>query len=626
MQKFRNIFYIVAFFSLFITPAWCEDENSSHYLEHAQKMVVTATMTEKEIEKAPGSVEVITFKEIEEMGADTVSEALEESIGIVIETESGRVKTPNIRGTGVKHTLILIDGRRIPPGFKELVDLNHIPVEMIDRIEIIRGAGSALYGSDAMGGVVNIITKKPDEGLSAGLSYKYGQDTYGDAESNRYGAYASYGADKVGIFVSGNIDNKNGYDHDDLSPDDGDELKFDSAQGRFIYNLNGSHALSTGFEYSNNNREGIRDFQGKDRLKDAEDERQNYYLQYDGKTDAESKMMLRIAHCDYENTIEMTPAPAEPFNPLEHESDELAGQFSGLFFKQHTISSGFDFREETRTETNIRKDDMDNLGFYLQDEFQVTNPLYIVFGLRYDDHSEFGSNWAPRTSFVFSALDNLRIKASWGTGFRAPSLPELFSTSYKKRGKEIYEHNSDLNAEESESYDFSIGGEHKALFGNVTLFQNKIENLIHAVYYKSEGSGKKKVDYYKYQNIADATTRGVEGNIGIQLPAGLSLSGNLTYVDDKDNDVTEYLKSQVKLSQSYSKFGLHWNIRANYKGNMKEANGDDLDNYATYHCYLSKFLSNSIKVHAGADNIFNKKSDDHLITPATYYCGISFEI
>jgi len=626
MQVLRNTIYLGILMSLFAASAWGSDEQRSHSTESVQEMFVTATMTEKEIEKAPGSLEVITFKAIEEMGADTVSQALEEATGLVIETESGRVKTPNIRGTGVKHTLILIDGRRLAAGFRELVDLNHIPVEMVDRIEVIRGAGSALYGSDAMGGVVNIITKKPTEELSAGLSYKFGLDAYGAAESNRYAAYAGNSAGKLGFFVSGSLDSRNGYDHDGTSPDDGDDLAFGSAQGRFIYNLTEAQALSAGFEYSNDDREGIRDFQAQDRLRDSEDKRQNYYLQYDDKTGSDRTFMFRVAHSDYENSIEMTPAPAEPSSSIEHKLNEATGKFSGVYFKQHAITSGFDFREEARTEVNLRSDDVDNLGFYLQDEFQITDPLYIVFGLRYDDHSEFGSNWAPRTSVVFSAFDNLRLKASWGTGFRAPTLSELFSTSYKKRGKEIYEPNADLVAEESESYDIGIEGEYGTFFGKFGLFEHKFDNLIDAVHYKSKGSGKKKVDYYKYENISEATTRGVEGNIGIRLPAGFSLSGNLTYVDDKDRDITEYLKSQVKVSQAYPQFGLHWNIRANYKGKMKETNGDSLDNYATYHCYLSKELSNSIKIHAGADNIFNEKSDDHMITPATYYCGVSFEL
>lgn len=621
MLKIEKIVLTAVLISLFTAQAWCEDSTAE-----VPQMVVTATMTEKEIEKAPGSLEVITSEEIMEMGADTVSQALQEATGLVIETESGRVQTPDIRGTGVKHTLVLIDGRRLSAGFNDLVDLNHIPVEMIDRIEVVRGAGSALYGSDAMGGVVNIITRKPTERLSAGVSYKYGQDTYRDAESNRFGGFAGNTIGNAGFFASGSFEDRNGYDHDGISPDDGDELKNGAAQGRFEYSFNESNSLSAGFEYSNDDREGMRDFQGEDRLRDAEDERLNYYLRYDGQPGAGNALMLRLAHSDYENNIDMTPAPAEPFNTLEHELNEASAQFSSAFFKNHLITSGIDFREETRTEKTVRKDDDDNIGIYLQDEIQITAPLYIVLSARYDRHSEFGSNLAPRTSLVYSVIDNLRLKASWGKGFRAPALSELFSTSYRKRGKEVYEPNPDLEAEESESYDFGIEGEYKAFSGSVTLFQNEIDNLINAVYYKSEGSGKKKVDYYRYQNIDEATTRGVEADIALRLPAGFSLSGSLTYVDDKDNETTEYLKSNLKLGQSYPEFGFRWNIRANYKGNMKDAEGNDLSDYTTYHCYLSKDLADMFRIFAGADNLFNKKSSDHMITPATYYCGVSFEI
>ena len=101
-----------------------------------EKMVVTATMTEREIENAPGSIEVITSQEIEEMDIQTVADALQIATGLMVEWETGRTKSPSIRGAGSKHTLTLIDGRRITGGYKDFVDINQMSVTKIEQCHL----------------------------------------------------------------------------------------------------------------------------------------------------------------------------------------------------------------------------------------------------------------------------------------------------------------------------------------------------------------------------------------------------------------------------------------------------------------------------------------------------------
>ena len=198
----------------------------------AGTVVVTATMTEKQIADVPGAVQVITGQALIEMNAQTVADAVAEATGLVVTTETGRQKRPSIRGTGNNHTLLLIDGRRLAAGFKDLLGLEQVPVDMIERIEVVRGPASALYGSDAIGGVVNVITKTPSRDLSMGLTAQYGQSIYHEGQEAVGSAYVGDTWGRLGLLLAGGYRDKDGYDRDGVTPDDGDDIAFGSGGGR----------------------------------------------------------------------------------------------------------------------------------------------------------------------------------------------------------------------------------------------------------------------------------------------------------------------------------------------------------------------------------------------------------
>ena len=632
MKKFKLALCLLAIISAITPAANAQEKNIEPKAAELEKMVVTATMTEKMIEEAPGSIEVITSQEIEEMGAQTVAEALEVATGLMITGETGRIKAPSIRGTGNKHTLVLIDGRRFSMGYKDFLDINQISVDMIDRIEVVRGPTSALYGSDAIGGVVNIITKKPPRDLAAGATYQYGISKYNEGEEHIGRAYVGDSFGRFGFLLAGGCRNKDGWDRDEVLPDDGDHEELGSVDGRFSFNLNDNHSLLAGFEYSDMDREGMRDFQKLDRERTAEDKRHGYFLQYDAKLSPLNNLMLKAYHSEHENEIEFSPtAVVTGEENAKRKLNQVEGRFTGAFLDKHILIVGSEFREESREDETGRDDDLDNFSFYLQDEYQVFDPLYLVLGVRFDEHSEFGSEWTPRASMIYSFLNNLRLKASYGCGFRAPSISELFVTSYRKKGKWIYEPNPDLDPEESESYEVGIDGEYKKFWGRITGFRNEIENLIEAVYYKSTGKGKEKKDYYRHQNIAEATMEGVELESGLNLPLNFSISGNLTYLETEDKKTGKDLEGQpdykgyLKLGYHYLEFGLRANIRMDYIGERYYDSGIQ-DAYTLYHCYLSKELFRGFTLFAGVDNIFNKRVEmDNVVDvePTFYYAGVT---
>ena len=626
MRFFKIVFCLLILLLAFVFTAQAQEE------AELEKMVITATMTEREIENAPGSIEVVTSLEIEEMDAQTVADALEMATDLIVEGETGRTKTPSIRGAGGKHTLVLIDGRRLSAGYKGFVDINQIPVDMIDRIEVVRGPTSALYGSDAIGGVVNIITKKPPRESEMGATFQYGISTYGEGEEPVGRAYVGSSIERFGFILAGGYKHKHKWNRDGIVPDDGDDVELGSINGRFSFDLNDNHGLLAGFEYSDMEREGLRFYQNLDRERTSEDKRHGYFLEYDGKPSTFCNLMLRAYHSEHENEIGFSPdADVTGEEDAKRKLNQAETRFTGAFFDRHILTAGCEYREESREDAAGRDDDIDNLGLYLQDEYQVVDPLSIILSVRFDEHSKAGSEWTPRASIIYGILDNLRFKASYGKGFNAPSISELFVVSYRKRGKQVYEPNPDLDPERSDSYEAAIEGEYKKFWGRITAFRNEVKNLIEAVYYGSTGSGKTKIDYYRYQNIDEATMEGVELEGGVDLPWSFSFSGNMSSLNTENKNTGKDLEGQpdykgyLKLGYDYPGFGLRANIRMNYIGKCYYADGTE-DDYTLFDCYVSKDLFKHIKLFAGINNIFNTREEkDGIVNvePTFYYAGLT---
>ncbi len=631
-KKLVVIYALLALFSLGSSVFGATQMNGD--VVDTEEVVVTATMTEKLLKEAPGSIEVITEQELFEMNADTLAEALEEATGLLMTTETGRMMRPSIRGTGNKHTLVLMDGRRITSGFKDLQGLEQIPVDMIKRIEVVRGPASALYGSDAIGGVVNIITKKSPKTMTMGGTVKYGQSTYGEGEESMGSAYVGNAMGRFGFLLAGGYRDKDGYDRDGVTPDDGDSIEMKSAGGRFSYELSDGHDLLAGFEAVDRNFNGLRDLQNLDRERDTDDRRLNYFLEYDGKLTPKSSLMLLANRSWHENEVSVDPPTAEIVDAIGDESNaerslnQLEARLTSLAFEKHLLTLGTEYVQERREDDSGLDDDVETFSVYAQDEYRIFEPLYMTLSVRYDNYSDFGSEWTPRVSMTYAILDNLRLKGAWGKGFRAPGFLELFIPTYMKQGKQIIEPNDDLEPESSESYEIGIQGEYNNFQAGITWFKTDIEDLIEAVYYASTGSGKSKKEYYQYQNIAEATMQGVELECSLKLPAGFTLSGNLAYLDTEDKTTGEELegrpdyKGTVKLAYQCLPLRIRTNVRVTHVGERYYANGDQ-GSMTLVDTYLSKDVTDRLQLFVGVDNLFNTGKDNYE-EPEFFYCGARF--
>lgn len=510
-------------------------------------VVVTATRTEEAKVEVGSTVTVIPAAELKKSGKKTVGEALATIPGLDVVRNGGPGTNAgvHIRGANAEHTLIMIDGVELndPSNPGRSYDLAHLGIDNIDRIEVVHGPQSTLYGSDAIGGVINIITKsgagKPrfylsgeggsynsfreSAGFSGGtekMSYSLGvsrfdsksfsasAEKYGNTERDGYGN-TSIDA-KVEVKPKKNIsvdlmaryyDTKSDMDNNAGAGGDDPNSIYDAKQSVFAGNIRtsfmkGKWDQRLGFSFNNIKRE------------------------YDNPTDdlhpfdaSDGIYKGRILKTDWQHNIYLHPTNTltagieyeKEFGESEYNWQSAWGPGQSLFPEK---SAG-------------------NTGIYLQDNLKLGDTLFTTFGVRFDDHSRFGNKTTFRIAPALVLKNGTKIKGSYGSGFKAPTLYQLYApaTDWGPIG------NENLQPEESKGWDIGI---EQFLFKNrlnfgITYFSNEFENLIQ--YDWALG----------FTNVASAETGGVEVFMAAFPFKRLNFRLNYTYTNSEDKTTGEEL-------------------------------------------------------------------------------------
>ncbi|MBN2290673.1 MAG: TonB-dependent receptor [Candidatus Glassbacteria bacterium] len=609
-------------------------------------VVVTATLTEQGVENVPAAVEVIDEDEINGMGAETVADALKESQSLALQTGSGRALVASLRGLRANHSLILIDGRRVSTGFRNNIDLGEIPNSMIERIEVVRGPTSALYGSDAVGGVINIITRDPSREMTGGFTLRYGQSTYGEAENPLFRGDLSGRKGRLGYSLAGSFNLKNRYDRDlGTAETDGDRKQIGSGTGKISLDLARDHRLLAGLDYSETERDGNRLFGWGDGKREADTQRRSFFLEYRGKPGRHSEVMVRGYNSHFGMDVVVAPlqegnwnnpltGTQDPFY-LDQDLNQVEGHWSGLFHADHLVTMGAEYRYESRKD-NAFDNHVSNGAFFFQDEFQVSGPFLLVFGARYDRHSDFGSEVSPKVSATVALHRNARLKASYGEGFRAPNIFELYVDTDTKQN--LIRPNPDLGSETSRSFELGLEGGNETVSGEIRFFRNDLKGMINTVQVGIDTlPGKKPTTrpIFIYQNTEEAMTQGLEVNASLSLPGGFVVSDEAALMSAEDKKTGERLFNKPdflntwKLAYSSKRLGLKANLRANTAGGQRVSQTYETRSYTLWNLYAARKLSAHFEVYLGVNNIFNSDPDVYGFTEGArlegtfYYTGLT---
>ena len=650
--------------------------------------VTTATKTEKNIDGVSASVIVITQKDIERISASTLKDVFEKIPSI--NAQFGRFPHPSsaskasvsIRGAGANGTLILIDGKRLSGETEGPYELNRIPAAMIERIEIVKGSMSTLYGSDAIGGVINIITKKVDKNSST-LDVKYGQNGHGEAKEKNVNFTTSGTKEDIKYKLFGSIIDTSSYSKNKsytqvaTNPTTGavlvanpqnnisgtnkvtfsDDANVKNVGTRIEKNLNDNVSLGFDLNYLDENREGTyigsAAFSGGGLIKNtpvnSEDNNRRFDVSSDLKYQINDDLsgQTKVYRSYYKKRNETTPINfAGPVNTKFSANvtiDTIESNLTYVLNDSNIITTGLEFREETRDSSAINPvasssdfitKKVQYKSLFIQDEIALTNNLNATMGARYDKISNADNKATIQAGLVQKLTENTNLRANYAQGYRAPDIAELYvvSPSYKdgKRfGSDVifgpktsaYE----LKPEQSQTFEIALSNRMDKLFSEIVLFNTKIDDKIELVSY---GSGNAK--YYTSENLDKVDIKGVELNLDYTLNDNADLNFNLTYLDTEDKSTNKELIFTPDLSAS---LGFNYKILSNVATNLSlrylgeqysdTQNTATTDDYTLVDVGVKYDVNKTLTLYTGIDNIFDTKIEEELGTNvgAYYFAG-----
>lgn len=608
-------------------------------------IVVTATRTETSVKKVGGaSITVITQDEILAKQQNTVEEILKGTPGLDIVANGGMGTNTSIflRGSDSKNTLILVDGIMFndPSSANRNSNIANLTTDNIERIEIVRGPMSVLYGSNATAGVINIITKKGTGTPKTILGFEGGSyDTWkvyagnsGGLDRFNYSLNFSY-LDSNG-FSTANDDNNDIPHAGNTSEDDGYENTTISAKAN--YEITPHFDLVATMRYMNSEVE--QDDYGSGYIGDrftpwpytadptGSKKRHTDSEQYLGRIDAKNKFLDDFLNSDFyyqfsKHDRQGYDNDGNKFYDFLGKSQEIGWQGTFAVSDSNDLTLGASLFEEKMESKSagISQEDADITSFWLQEQVTILGNLELVAGLRYDDHDHFGNKTTYRIAPSYFTDFGTLLKASFATGFRAPSLYELYSTYG----------NVNLDPEKSKGWDAGFEqdlAEGSVLFG-ATYFSLTFEDRIAYDFLTS-----------KYQQADGNTkTKGVETFVQWQSSETLSFLANYTYTDTKDPDGKRLarrpmhkisLGAQYRYKKALFNLDLRWVDDRDASSFAKDLNGnpvETLDSYTLVNISASYDLNDTVQVYGRIDNLFDEEYEEawSYATPGlSGYAGI----
>lgn len=644
------------------------------------EVVVTATRTENDVKKVPASTQVITQEDIKRGGATSVRNALSMYANIFQKSKvRGGGHDIIIRGMETKHSLVMVNGRRISNeadanGLGNAMSLDRININDVEKIEIVRGPSSALYGSEAMGGVLNIITKpSKEQTLLTGLEHT-SEDTshwwHADTgrignfsmtldarfnkinrsmldtatESDPYGTAQTYNA-SLNYYVNDHsyVNAYMDYYSQHLKTDTGTPvmkpITLTTSSGKM--SLSGQAMLEgTGSKAYKQKNYGI-SWNGKTDKNDWQI--QAYMSKFNWSTTSNTKVLGSIPPAGMEGMFNflLQKKNAYDFNHDEHNMWAIEGRDSLRVNDHHRVTFGAEYvkdkvagtglgangdsvysiTENGKTKSSSEKT-LSSYAAYLQDEIEY-GKWFIVPAIRYDHHSAYGSHTSPKIGVTYNATDHFRIKANYGDGFKAPSVSQLYYDLDMEMGRGNWVHltgNPNLKPEKSKSWDLGVEAEFGKGYGSLTYFDNDVDNLIASIPKGKDSNGH---NLHRYENVNKARIKGLENTLGYRFNDTLEFKVTSTLLDAKDTSSGKDLTQRARLSQIYQLIyddhkdtgwsAVLWN-QLDYKfvtGKTWEKSGESVKkSYSLTNFSLTRKVNKDTRVYGSVQNIFDKKDAD----------------
>ena len=519
--------------------------------------VVTAARTETKLVDTPANISVVDAQTIEERHYQNVAETLKDVPGVTVLDSGIGTAEKAIKLNGDERVLVLVDGRRVSTDMgltnssRANFDTNQLPdVGIIERIEVLKGAGGALYGSDAVGGVINIITKKADI-TNGKVSLGFG--SFG-AEDKKIMYSAKKG--KTGVTVSASQFEQDYYKYRNHKTNTTKrwEDSTDFKNKKFSINMNqeitDTTNLSVGFDYSkyegmspNRPIKGDLIYYG---VYNQDKESQNAYVKYDWLINGNDQGYVQLYHNELEYNNTSIINYDYKGDPSSCSVGIMKEKVNGIDLQQvFTISDtnkmvvGGNYRKsDLRTKGDNNYDEsIDNLSLYVSDSWEFIPSWTVTAGMRYDNHSEAGDDTTLSAGLNKKFDDKSHMYFSWSQVFKAPNADDLYYFA-NMGGGPIYKGNPELNPETGETWTVGYSTSlNQSTELNINYFESELDDAINYLLDASTGD-------YVATNIDSQEKQGMEFSVKHKINDNLDLVASYTYLKAKNK--TQYTNGFVR--------------------------------------------------------------------------------
>lgn len=474
--------------------------------ENLDEVVVTATRTLRQLSSVPLPVTLISKKQLQKTGVIRLDEILNEQTGIITVADESGFSGVQIQGISADYVMVLLNGVPLVGRSSGNFDLSRLTVGNIKQIEVVKGPSSSLYGSEALGGVINIITEEPKtEKIQGSVSYRFASFNTHDANLNLRQKNGSLG---YSLFV--NSLNSDGYDlFPEVAGQTVEAFNNQTANAQIFYDFNDKLRLFTSgrfYQQDQNASLVVSEelFQGSTGTQEG-----NLHLRLDHKAVGKLALEYEIYYTRFKaNELLASPVSTEILNESDFDQTLLRPEIRGTYTLKDnnkiTLGAGLNHERLDRTffDGQVR---FDAQYAFAQYDFYPFESVNLILGARFDNHSEYQSQFSPKASANWRLSDAFSLKASMGYGFKAPDFRQLYfdftnsAVGYTVLGYNVAvekvqtldaqgqlidtliplsELDEPLAAESSVGYNLGIAYKAKTLRANLNLFRNDFTNLI----------------------------------------------------------------------------------------------------------------------------------------------------
>lgn len=651
-----------------VAPHAAAQSDEEEDVQRLEEITITAAGYEQSVKEAPAAITVITASEIEKKSYTDITDVLKNVPGVHIQG-GGVEQSIMIRGMSADYTLFLVDGR--PQQDNQAFALNGAqagtpinflpPLESIERIEVVRGPASSLYGSDAIGGVVNIITKRVVNEVGGSITSEYiksgrGNDVTNDGFQTSIALNLPIVKDALSLQLTGAFRNQDEADFvgggDSAAADP--EFKRKNVGAKLSWKLDEQNTFTLGGTHTRQERwhnpgKSLAETANPSYSKSLRD---NFFATHEGRYED----MLWETYINYDTSDNPTRMNATTGNSIGFDSLTANSQAT-WFLGQHALTVGANYKREELQDgasnglnlpgfvvpTDVVTMDRTMYALFAEDNWQLTDELALLLSGRYDHSDQFGGNFSPKVYAVYDITDNLALKGGLTTGYKTPSLRSAATDFGSTSMGGVVIGNTDLKPETTRNIELGLnyGNYDNGLSGSLTVYKSKFKDKLlrtgrgllpgvtsgcmqnqecvyNGITYPAHQFG-----YTTMINVDSAELQGLEWTLDWNIRNDLTYRHSYTFAESEQtsgtyagsplNDIPEHMFNASLDWRATNKLNL-W-TQANYRGRTSgravasSGSGTNDVRYPAYTFFdvgLVYSVSRDLRLKFGVYNVANK--------------------